>query len=320
MSLDIDKLTQLVHRWGTVMRVLILDAKGSTPREVGTEMFLWKTGQDGTVGGGALEYRMTTIAQKRLVNQSLAPIVVDQPLGPGLGQCCGGSLKMIVEGFDRQSIAHISKELEKIGGYCRHVGSSQALPEPVPDDVLTQCQRSEQTRVLLDKSWLFEKSLSSRSPLWIFGAGHVGRAITELMANLPEFDITWVDFSEDRFPPAVPPVVTKLVAQNPERLTPYGPKHGSYLVMTHSHDLDLKILDGLLKNETQYIGLIGSATKWARFRKRLAEMGHSDRSIHHVQCPIGDPSLGKHPWRIAVGVVTELIKNHSDLRSADPLN
>ncbi len=50
-----------------------------------------------------------------------------------------------------------------------------------------------------------------------------------------------------------------------------------------------------------YAGLIGSATKWARFRKRLATLGHSEAQIDQIACPIGDPALGKQPHEIAVG-------------------
>ncbi|MGA1209563.1 MAG: XdhC family protein, partial [Gemmobacter sp.] len=69
----------------------------------------------------------------------------------------------------------------------------------------------------------------------------------------------------------------------------------------------LALCHGLIGRGFGFAGLIGSATKWARFRARLGALGHAPEAIARISCPIGDPALGKHPQAIAIGVAAELI-------------
>ena len=141
-------------------------------------------------------------------------------------------------------------------------------------------------------------------PLWIYGAGHVGRALVHVMAPLPEFAITWVDTHADRFPQTE---VTTLVAADPAQAVKHAPTDADHLILTYSHEIDLALCHAVLTHCFHSAGLIGSATKWARFRTRLAALGHSHAQISRIACPIGDPSLGKHPAAIALGVATAMI-------------
>ncbi|MBQ0748643.1 MAG: XdhC family protein, partial [Roseovarius sp.] len=89
-----------------------------------------------------------------------------------------------------------------------------------------------------------------------------------------------------------------------------------HVIVTHDHALDLELCHQLLQRPFASAGLIGSATKWARFRQRLAALGHTDAQISRISCPIGDPNLGKHPQAIALGVAAALLKEPG-LRAAD---
>ena len=77
--------------------------------------------------------------------------------------------------------------------------------------------------------------------------------------------------------------------------------------MTFSHDLDFALCDALLRHGFGQAGLIGSNTKWARFRKRLEALGHEKQAISQIICPIGTPSFGKDPQAIAVSVAAALL-------------
>lgn len=143
--------------------------------------------------------------------------------------------------------------------------------------------------------------------LWIYGAGHVGRALVAVMAPLPDFAITWVDTGADRFPARIPDGVTPLVAADPARIVARAPKDADHLIMTYAHEMDLALCHALLSGAFGSVGLIGSATKWARFRRKLHALGHTDEQIARIGCPIGDPRLGKHPQAIALGVATAMI-------------
>lgn len=162
--------------------------------------------------------------------------------------------------------------------------------------------------VVLEFSRATKAAVHDDPPLWIWGAGHVGRAIAGVMAPLGTRQIMLIDVEVARFPDPLPRGVEPLVASDPLRMVPHVPRNTHHLVLTYSHDLDLKLCDALLRHGFGDCGLIGSATKWARFRKRLAAMGHEDAQIARIACPIGDPALGKHPQAIAVGVAARYLE------------
>ena len=167
--------------------------------------------------------------------------------------------------------------------------------------------RGQRPEAQLIEGWMIEPVHRPAREVWIWGAGHVGRAIVDVMAGLPEVEITWVDTALERFPDVVPEGVTLLPAARPEALVRHAPEGVEHLVLTYSHTLDLDLCHALLEHRFAFAGLIGSATKWARFRTRLAALGHAPERIAAITCPIGDPALGKHPQAIAVGVAVEFL-------------
>lgn len=233
------------------MTITIARTAGSAPREAGTSMRVWADRTDGTIGGGALEWQAMAKARNMLTEgQNTASETI--PLGPALGQCCGGS-------------------------------------------------------VTLEFAVDTQAGLSNAAPLWIWGAGHVGRAIAAVMAPLPHHAVTLIDTDPARMPNPPLQDVTALVAADMPRLVPHAPEHADHLILTYSHQIDLSVCHALLSHRFASCGLIGSATKWARFRNRLQALGHTNSQISRIACPIGDPALGKHPQAIAVGVAAALI-------------
>jgi xanthine dehydrogenase accessory factor len=114
----------------------------------------------------------------------------------------------------------------------------------------------------------------------------------------------------------VPEAVTQLVAADPAAAVAYAPAEAEHLIVTYSHALDLDLCHRLLGHGFGSAGLIGSATKWARFRSRLRQLGHADAAISRICCPIGQPGLGKHPQAIAVGVAATLLSARGQGQSA----
>ncbi len=166
-------------------------------------------------------------------------------------------------------------------------------------------QRNPGALIFAD-GWLVETLKRPHQPLWLYGAGHVGREIVDVLADLP-FEITWVDTTQNRFPTEIPAHAAPLVAQNPADAVRHAPDTAHHLVLTYSHALDLDICHAVLSRDFATLGLIGSATKRSRFTTRLRKLGHSDAHIAQMICPIGQPSLGKTPKAIAVGVAAELL-------------
>lgn len=303
---DLGSLRAAVAAEGRVARIVVASVEGSAPREVGTAMLVWDGGASGTIGGGALEW--AAMARARDLLASGAPLRFDRvPLGPALGQCCGGSVGLLTEVYDVATLP--------AGDVVARAGDGRAMPLAVKRLLDRARARGEAPASQLLQGWMVEPVARAERQLWIWGAGHVGRALVAVLAPLPGVAITWVDVAAERFPGEVPPGVTVLPAADPARLADHAPHGAEHLVLTFSHARDLELCHRLLGHGFARLGLIGSATKWARFRSRLAALGHSPASIARIDCPIGDPSLGKHPQAIAVGVAAEVLRRTTRIAS-----
>ena len=293
MAFDLTSLHAAIAAHGQVARVVIAEVQGSSPREVGAAMLVWDGGQSGTIGGGALEYQA---AQQAFAREGFSR----HPLGPELGQCCGGSVTLLTEIYDANRLATLDGETVIARG-----------PSEMPLAVkrLTTCARNQgvDLRPRMVQGWFVEPVAQPTTPLWIWGAGHVGRALVNVLHPVPEIEITWVDTAPNRFPDTIPERVNALPASDPLRVVPHAPGNAAHLILTYSHALDLSLCDALLRHGFEFAGLIGSNTKWARFTSRLRKIGHPDAQISRICCPIGQKSLGKHPQAIAVGVAAQLL-------------
>ncbi len=285
----------------TAVRILISSSAGSTPREAGVSMLVFSDRTLGTIGGGALELEAINIARDTLeTGKSRCQTF---PLGPNLGQCCGGSVTLVWERLT-------SAELQGTGTYLRRIDG----PAKAPDVAIRRSTLMQAGAMpLVIDGWIAEAETTPKVPLWIWGAGHVGRALVQVLTPLGDHQITWVDTDAERFPASIPPEVETVVAKEPERLAPFAPIDAEHIVLTYSHALDLALCNALLSHEFSRAGVIGSATKWSRFSKRLGEMGHSRAKIARIDCPIGEPRLGKHPQAIALGVATQMLMRSSEL-------
>lgn len=306
---DLGALQAAVAAQGRVARVVVAAVDGSGPREVGAAMLVWAGGMSGTIGGGALEWAAIRVAREMLgVGRRIRLDRV--PLGPALGQCCGGAVTLLTELQDATTLA----ELEGRDVVARSV-DGRAMPLAVKRMLAQARGQGVMPEPALVQGWMVEPVARASREIWIWGAGHVGRALVSVLAPLPGLAITWVDVAADRFPAAVPEGVMVLPAADPAALAAFAPPTAEHLVLTYSHVLDLELCHRLLTRGFAGLGLIGSATKWARFRARLRALGHGDAEIQRIDCPIGEPGLGKHPQAIAVGVAVQLIKRPGRIAS-----
>ncbi len=297
---DLNTLQMTIATHGPTARVVIAAHDGSSPREVGAAMLVWANGQSGTIGGGALEHEATTRA-RALLSQG-GTRLDREALGPKLGQCCGGAVTVLTEVFTPDNLP------QPVSGVIAR--STDGRPMPLSVKRLLARARGEGVlpHATLLQGWMVEPIARAERDLWVWGAGHVGRALVDVLAPLPGLAITWVDIADDRFPDQVPPNVTRCALRDPAALVAAAPPGAEHLILTYSHALDLDLCHRLLCHGFARCGLIGSATKWARFRSRLLALGHGAQTIARINCPIGDPALGKHPQAIAVGVAAEFLR------------
>ncbi len=285
------QLRALAMRWCAEGRhailVQVMQTGGSVPREIGATMIVSAHQSLGTIGGGHLEARSIACA-RALLDQGTIPgngsggatdemITEHFALGPSLGQCCGGAVTV---GFRRLDAA-----------------SLRAWAEPEP---------------------LFH--------LQLHGAGHVGQA---LVAQLRSLDVVvdWVDVREALLhsdagavefgltggPGAA--LINRIGVAHDDDVTAEvsgAPPGAFFLVMTHSHDLDLRICEAILRRgDAGFMGLIGSATKREQFRRRLAQRGIAPTALDRMCCPIGITGIdAKTPEVIAVAVCAQLLQVH----------
>ena len=302
---DLAALTTAVAR-GPVARVVIAAFDGSSPREVGAAMLVWadtsfEGGQSGTIGGGALEWEAVARAKAALETGDRLDKV---QLGPALGQCCGGAVLLLTEIWDKARLSAV--------GDTACVRRMPGMTGDMPLKVANRLRRARNGEAPLVseqvQGWMIEPLARPLRHVWVWGAGHVGRALVAVLAPLPGVAVTWIDVAAHRFPETVPAGVIVLPVPQPERAVDLAPRGAEHLILTFSHALDLELCHRLLTHGFARAGLIGSATKWARFRGRLAALGHAAQSIDRIDCPIGDPALGKHPQEIAVGVAVQFLQ------------
>lgn len=303
MSLDPDALIRAAAR-GPFVRITVAEVRGSAPREPGAAMLVWPDRTEGTIGGGRLEFE--AIARARA---TLAPHLERIALGPAMGQCCGGAVVLAYEPMTAATVAALAP-----GWHARPLGGPAEMPLALRRALARARDRGEAPALLIE-GWLIEEVAPRATELWIWGAGHVGRALAGVLAPLPGLRLRWADTGAERFPEVIPEGVETLIAENPADLVPLAPLTARHLILTYSHALDFELCHRLLDHGFAACGLIGSATKWARFRSRLADLGHSEAQISRIACPIGDPTFGKAPQAIAISVAAALLRELSATRA-----
>ncbi len=265
-----DALRNLARSWlaagRPAVQVEVSAARGSAPREAGTRMLVAMDDVAGTVGGGHLELKAIEAARAMLAAGDVGPRMHHYPLGPALGQCCGGAVSLAFTALDASKL--------------------DAWPPGL-----------------------------ARFHLQLYGAGHVGRAIAR--ALLPfAVSIDWIDEREEEFPAHLaghrggwPEHIRRICVDAVEGEVRLAPADAFYLVLTHRHDLDLRISTEILaRGDFAYFGLIGSRTKRQRFIHEFERRGLPAEAIARMTCPIGVAGIvGKEPEVIAASVVAQLL-------------
>jgi xanthine dehydrogenase accessory factor len=251
--------------------VTVASTRGSVPREAGAWMAVFAHQIFGTVGGGHLELDAITLARAHWLQSSTSPEATQpQTHRYALGPSLG----------------------QCCGGEV-HLQFEQVAPG--------------------DLDALRQRLAPAHLPVALFGGGHVGHALVAALGLLP-FDVTWVDSREGIFPQQLPENVQCEQSDPVQAAVPALAPQSRVLIMSFSHAEDLDIVLACLARQRAqadlpYIGLIGSRTKWATFRKRLTERGYTEAELAQVTCPIGVPGIDdKRPEVIAASVVAQLLQ------------
>lgn len=240
----------------------LTSVRGSSPREQGTFMLVGLGAIFGTIGGGALEYMVIDHA-RRLIAEGRAEAAMDVPLGPEIGQCCGGRVQVGLRFAD----AKLRREL--------------------------------MARVIADNR--------SAAHVYVFGAGHVGRVLAQILALMP-VKLEVIDTRQDELDTLAPGIAHRRVAM-PEAVVRAAPAGSAFVIMTHDHALDFLIAnEALARADSPYVGMVGSKTKRAKFASWYLEQGGDRAALERLVLPIGAQGLGdKRPSVIAALAAAEVM-------------
>ncbi|MDE1991960.1 MAG: xanthine dehydrogenase accessory protein XdhC [Rhizobiaceae bacterium] len=239
----------------------IIGTQGSTPRETGTFMLVSENATWGTIGGGQFEFLAIQNARALLTGNGVE--VMDIPLGPEIGQCCGGRTQLRF----RTMTSGLLQELE-----ARQATETEHLPET-----------------------------------YVFGAGHVGRALAAALVPLP-LSVTVIETRQEELANLPAETDTRL-SPMPEALVRDMPAGAALVILTHDHALDFLIAkEALARNDFAYVGMIGSATKRATFSHWLVREGGDKAWLDRLTLPIGGNTVkDKRPEVIAAMTAAELL-------------
>jgi xanthine dehydrogenase accessory factor len=268
-------LNQLQHADGVL--VSVDSVQGSGPREVGAWMAVFPQTLVNTIGGGHLEFQAIIEARALLarpVSENSTSTATHEDNALTTRYALGPALGQCCGG-----VVHL--KFERISA--------------------------------ADASALKQRLLANGQPLALFGGGHVGRALVNVLSTLP-YNVQWIDSRDEIFPVHLPPNVVCEHSDPVHAAVADLPSGASVLVMSFSHAEDLDVVAACLKRQRlqgdlKFVGLIGSKTKWATFQHRLEAKGFTAEELAFITCPIGVSGItGKEPEVIAVSVAAQLLQ------------
>ncbi len=266
--MHLKKLSKNINFNSKIVKAKITEVKGSSPNNLDDIILISTDTIFGTIGGGNLEYLVIEEA-KKLLNKSIPNKVMNIPLGPGIGQCCGGYVQIKLS---------------------LHNNSEDALKNENIIDIV-------------------------KPNLYVFGSGHIGQALISKLKNI-NFNTFIIDSREDFLKMTNIKDVNYLLSKKPWEIVSKLDDNSYFIVLTHSHDYDLKILNEIIKKNNIFVGLIGSLTKKKRFYKRLIDNGHNKSLVEKIECPIGiDIGNSKDPNEIAFSIITRIISIKNNLKN-----
>ncbi|MDA3929099.1 MAG: XdhC family protein [Prolixibacteraceae bacterium] len=299
-----------LHDKKRIILMVVIDNQGSSPGRRGFKMAVSENGSlFGSIGGGLMEYRLVELARKELKQNSKRIFLMHQEHLPDAG---GEKSGMICSG--NQSIAFyplnvsIVETIELIAQAKIEKGIVRYSELGIKAIENATIEHSLQSSITSEKVWELEECISKTNTLFIFGAGHVGKALSRIVYEL-DFRIVFLDDrnkeslcesnSSDQH-------IHTVDYQNIASLIPEG-KHIYVVIMTFGHQSDEIVLQQLLDKKIKYLGLLGSKAKLHSIFSNLLNKGITQQQLDAVHSPIGIPIHSHTPAEIAVSIAAELI-------------
>ncbi len=291
-----------------VVLMLVIDNQGSSPGRRGFKMAVADDGKMiGSVGGGVMEYNMVELAKKQFT----------QPKGIFLkrqnhcsdnhpdssGMICSGSQIIAFYPLDRACLSVVESIVKADNGSLEFNESGV---------IFKQDRKQEQefiTDTIDENKWSFSEQLGLKNKLFVFGAGHVSVALSQLFKQLG-FHITIFDnrdedlttFKNNSF------ADSKQIIRY-EEVANYIPEGENIyvVIMTFAHSSDRKVLKDLIDKKLKYLGMMASKKKAKTIYEQLEKEGVSAEQLSRVDSPIGIQINSQTPDEIAVSIAAKII-------------
>lgn len=323
-----DALTAALGQRVPRVMVTLLRAGGLVSREPGARMLVTPYQTFDSIGGGHLELQATRYARALLgltVDANGTPHRIERFMTePADSPSTGIGVDLAFERIDAESLkalrvvrrrARSRLDTWRLVGIDDGAGSSvydaagKRLLGAGPEQLTLPGQACALQRDHDGKRAMLAAYLAPRPHLMLFGAGHVGAAIVRALAPLP-CHVTWIDERRDLFPPLLPSNIAPEATSDPESLIAGADAGMSYLVLTHSHALDQRLSEAILRRgDARWFGLIGSPSKREQFERRLRARGIPASRLATMNCPIGVPGIAAiDPAVIAAAVAAQLLQ------------
>lgn len=316
----------------------VLSSSGEVPRGPGARMLVGENGRIcGSVGGGTVEYRSEQIGMEVLrTGTSVQKNFCLNPNGvENLGMVCGGDVDIwfVRLRAGNRTLRDVLEQMEEcwqtgesfwcvcdpdrdlIAGYGTARGAFGAkLPEALP------AMLSSKARIIpCGESRWFCQQLLAAGKVYIFGGGHIARALVPLLERLRFRCVVVEDRAEVLESGAFPPG-TELVCLPVDgmgRLMAGIGAEDMVCVMTRGHRNDYEVQIQALQTPAKYIGVIGSRSKHRYAREKALAAGYSEQELARITAPIGLDISSDTPEEIAVSIAAQLIMVRANRPRAD---
>ena len=305
-------------RTGTPVALLcVVRSEGSSPGRQGFKMAVTAAEVAGSIGGGIMEHKWMELARQRLREADATPLLRPQvhrreALADRSGMMCSGEQEVLLwplTTVELPTVLEIESALQNRNG--SHVALSPALGlQLLPNEKGATSNVAEASFYTYQPGpeWCYRERLGFRDQLTIVGGGHVGLALSRVLATL-DFELTMLDDRAD-----LPTLAANGFAhlrrvidyENVAAEIPAGP-HRYVVVMTVGYRTDAVVLRQLLGRPYRYLGVMGSAAKVAELRRGLSGSGFSSEDVARLHGPIGLPINSQTPEDIAISIAAELI-------------
>nr|VFK59684.1 MAG: xanthine dehydrogenase accessory factor [Candidatus Kentron sp. TUN]VFK68141.1 MAG: xanthine dehydrogenase accessory factor [Candidatus Kentron sp. TUN] len=291
--------------------LIVAQSHGSTPGRAGFKMAVAGDGRlAGTIGGGIVEQAFVRQARERLKNGDPAPLLQRQVHDHEAetdhsGMICGGEQTIVLYPCRKTDLAVIQHIIEYLMEPSGNRGRGILCLSPSGLSFLPDRRNSENHRFRSkENQWLYEENIDPANTAYIIGGGHVGQALTRVLAML-DFHIVILD---ERADIDTPHTCEKILVSygDIKRHIPDGDRN-YVVIMTPNHKADKQVLEQLLDKKLRYLGMMGSARKVNETFGQLRDEGIPPGKLQGVHAPIGLPIKSHTPAEIAISIAAEII-------------